>query len=335
MLPRQSSHTLVCLMHDSLPDRRCTTPRLCQCLLAESAESLSEAIASTLSLLGLPAYTCQTAAAPVQDTAADGVQSSSSSKQGPTAVSFTCLAWLIKGLSMAGHSASLQLVDIPLSYLSSHQAAASDQPLQASHAVMKTEQGSSPADGGDHTGQAGLGGTPIADEPPQHSATTQQCLQAAAATFELVPSAQDSILPLSREMSHVKVKLLWQQRFYTVALQRLEKLLTARESAGNTDGQQPTNGTDERQHSPLLLALAYLLKGTPANLSRADLPRLLGLLLTALDVLQLPGQCREKGVLRGALQSVQAVMKEPTGVPMQLIAAAVAHLVSDPSHHDG
>ena len=324
-------------MHDSLPDRRCTTPRLCQCLLAESAESLSEAIASTLSLLGLPAYTCQTAAAPVQDTAADGVQSSSSSKQGPTAVSFTCLAWLIKGLSMAGHSASLQLVDIPLSYLSSHQAPASDQPLKASHGGMKAEQGSSHADSdcNDQTGKAGLVGTPVADEPLQHSVTTEQCLQASAATFELVPSAPDSILPLSREMSHVKVKLLWQQRFYTVALQRLEKLLTVRESAGSTDRQQPTDGTDERQHGPLLLALAYLLKGTPANLSRADLPRLLGLLLTALDVLQLPGQCREKGVLRGALQSVQAVMKEPTGVPMQLIAAAVAHLVSDPSHHDG
>ncbi len=269
----------------------------------------------------------------MQDAAADGAQASSSDRQSPTAVSFTCLAWLIKGLSMAGHSASLQLVDIPSSYLSSHQVPAPDQPLKASHGGVKSEQGSSQADCGDQTGQAGLDGTPIADEPSlQPSATTGQCLQAAAATFELVPSAPDSILPLSREMSHVKVKLLWQQRFYTVALQRLEKLLTARESAGNTDGQQPTDGTDERQHGPLLLALAYLLKGTPANLSRADMPRILGLLLTALDVLQLPGQCRDKGVLRGALQSVQAVMKEPTGVCMHSITAAVAHLVSNPSH---
>ena len=321
-------------MHDSLPDGSCTAPRLWQCLLAESAKSLSEGIASALSLLGLPAYTRQAAAAPMQDAATVGAQASSSGRQGPTAVSFTCLAWLIKGLSMAGHSASLQLVDIPLSYLSSHQAPASDQPPQASHAVMKTEQGSSPVDGGDHTGQAGLGRTPIADESLQRSATTGQCLQAAAATFELVPSAQDSILPLSREMSHVKVKLLWQQRFYTVALQRLEKLLTVHESAGRTNGQQPTDSTDKRQHGPLLLALAYLLKGTPANLSRADLPRIVGLLLTALDVLQLPGQCRDKGVLRGALQSVQAVMKEPTGVCMHLIAAAVAHLVSNPLCHD-
>ena len=95
------------------------------------------------------------------------------------------------------------------------------------------------------------------------------------------------------------------------------------ESVGSTDGQQPTVSTDERQHGPLLLALAYLLKGTPANLSRADMPRILGLLLTALDVLQLPGQCRDKGLLKGALQSVQAVMKEPTGVCMHLITAAV------------
>ena len=272
----------------------------------------------------------------MQDAAADGARASSSSRQGPTAVSFTCLAWLIKGLSMAGHSASLQLVDIPLSYLSSHQAPAPDQPLKASHGGMKTEQGSLHADSdcADQTGKAGLVGTPVADEPPQHSVTTEQCLQAAAATFEVAPSAQDSILPLSRQMSHVKVKLLWQQRFYTVALQRLEKLLTVRESAGSTDGQQPTDGTDQRQHGPLLLALAYLLKGTPANLSRADMPRILGLLLTALDVLQLPGQCRDKGVLRGALQSVQTVMKEPAGVCMHLIIAAVAHLVSSPLYHD-
>ncbi len=271
----------------------------------------------------------------MQDAATDGAQASSSDRQSPTAVSFTCLAWLIKGLSMAGHSASLQLVDIPLSYLSRHQAPASGQPLKASHGGMKTEQGSSPAEGGDHSRQAGLGGTPIADESSlQHSASIGQCLQAAAATFELVPSAQDSILPLSREMSHVKVKLLWHQRFYTVALQRLEKLLTMHESVGSTDGQQPTVSTDERQHGPLLLALAYLLKGTPANLSRADMPRILGLLLTALDVLQLPGQCRDKGLLKGALQSVQAVMKEPTGVCMHLITAAVAHLVSNPSYHD-
>lgn len=261
----------------------------------------------------------------MKDAAADGAQASSSNRQSPTAVSFYCLAWLIKGLSMAGHSASLQLVDIPLSYLSSHQAPASDQPLKASHGGMKAEQGSSHADSdcNDQTGKAGLVGTPVADEPLQHSVTTEQCLQASAATFELVPSAPDSILPLSREMSHVKVKLLWQQRFYTVALQRLEKLLTVRESAGSTDRQQPTDGTDERQHGPLLLALAYLLKGTPANLSREDMPRILGLLLTALDVLQLPGQCRDKGVLRGALQSVQAVMKEPAGVCMHLITAAV------------
>ncbi|DBA97294.1 TPA: mms19 nucleotide excision repair [Trebouxia sp. C0004] len=293
---------------------------------AESTKSLSEGIASALSLLGLPVYARQTAAAPMQDAATDGAQASSSGGRGPTAASFTCLAWLIKGLSMAGHAASLQLVDIPISYLSSHQAPASDKPLQASHAVTKIQQGSSAADGGDHTRQTGRGGMPIADEALQYSATTGQCLQAAAATFELVPSAQDSILPLSREMSHVKVKLLWQQRFYTVALQRLEKLLTVRESAGDTDGQQPTDSADKRQHGPLLLALAHLLKGTPANLSRADLPRIVGLLLTALDVLQLPGQCKDKGVLKGALQSVQAVMKEPTG--RSKLEAEVTRLVA-------
>ncbi len=271
----------------------------------------------------------------MQDAAIDGARASSSDRQDPTAVSFTCLAWLIKGLCMAGHSASLQLVEIPLSYLSSHQVPDYDQTLKASHGGMKAEQGSSPADDGDHTGQGGLDGVPIADKSSlQHSATTGQCLQAAAATFELVPSAQDSILPLSREVSRAKVKLLWQQRFYTVALQRLKKLLTMHESAGSTDGQQPTNSTDKRQHGPLLLALAYLLKGTPANLSRADMPCILGLLLTALDVLQLPGQCRDKSVLRGALQSVQAVMKEPTGVCMHLITAAAAHLVLISLYHD-
>ena len=307
-----------------------------RCLLAESSESLREGIVSAVSLLGLSTYRRQTAAGPMQDAATDGAQASSSGRQDHTAVSFTCLSWLIKGICMAGlwTLTGLQLMDIPLSYLSSHQAPASEQPLQASHAVMKTEQGSFPANGGDHTGQAGLGGTSIADEPLQHSATTEQCLQAAAATFELVPSAQDSILPFDRETSHVKVKLLWQQRFYIVALYRLKELLTVCESAGSTDGQQPTDSTDKRQQGPLLLALACLLKGTPAHISKADLPGMVGLLLTALDVLQLPGQCRDKGVLRGALRSVQAVMKESTGVCTHLITAAVAHLISSLLYHD-
>ncbi|KAA6427990.1 MAG: MMS19 nucleotide excision repair protein [Trebouxia sp. A1-2] len=295
---------------------------------AESSESLREGIVSAVSLLGLSTYRRQTAAGPMQDAATDGAQASSSGRQDHTAVSFTCLSWLIKGICMAGlwTLTGLQLMDIPLSYLSSHQAPASEQPLQASHAVMKTEQGSFPANGGDHTGQAGLGGTSIADEPLQHSATTEQCLQAAAATFELVPSAQDSILPFDRETSHVKVKLLWQQRFYIVALYRLKELLTVCESAGSTDGQQPTDSTDKRQQGPLLLALACLLKGTPAHISKADLPGMVGLLLTALDVLQLPGQCRDKGVLRGALRSVQAVMKESTG--RSKLEAEVTRLVA-------
>ncbi|KAL0023064.1 hypothetical protein WJX79_007041 [Trebouxia sp. C0005] len=220
---------------------------------AESSESLREGIVSAVSLLGLSTYRRQTAAGPMQDAATDGAQASSSGRQDHTAVSFTCLSWLIKGICMAGlwTLTGLQLMDIPLSYLSSHQAPASEQPLQASHAVMKTEQGSFPANGGDHTGQAGL---------------------------------------------------------------------------GSTDGQQPTDSTDKRQQGPLLLALACLLKGTPAHISKADLPGMVGLLLTALDVLQLPGQCRDKGVLRGALRSVQAVMKESTG--RSKLEAEVTRLVA-------
>lgn len=237
--------------------------------------------------------------------------------QGPSAESFICLAWLIKGLSMAGHAASLQLVGLPLSYLHTHQIPPSAPLLQPQATDASHLGSSSHTDGGGNAHQSGAGETAVGEGLQQHPTAAWECIQAAAATFEVVLSDQDSVLSLSRDLSHVKVKLIWQQRFYTAVLQQLEKLLTtAPQLAANSsmDEQPPAKGTTERQHGPLLLALAYLLKGTPAKLSKGDLPRLVGTLLTALDVLQLPGQCRDKGVLTGLSESVQAVMKDPTGM---------------------
>ena len=278
-------------------------------------QPLDDGIATALTLMGF--------ASPKQEAAEAAVEvhsvssSSSSSVQSPSAEGFTCLAWLIKGLSMAGHAAGLHLVGLPLSYLHTHQTPPSDPQLQPQQRDVVNASSSSHTDGCGDANQSGVGGAVDGEGVQQHPAAAWECIQAAAATFEVVLSDQDSVLSLSRDLSHVKVKLIWQQRFYTAVLQQLEKLLaTAPRLAAksSTDEQPPTKGTTERQQGPLLLALAYLLKGTPAKLSKADLPRLVGTLLTALDVLQLPGQCRDKGVLTGLSESVQAVMKDPTGM---------------------
>ena len=286
-------------------------------------QPLDDGIATALTLMGFASGKQEAAEAAVEVhkiTSNTTSSSSSSSMQGPSGEGFTCLAWLIKGLSMAGHAASLHLLGLPLSYLHTHQSPPWDPLLQP----QQMDAPHSGTDDGGDAHQSGAGGAVDGGGLQQHPAAAWECIQAAASTFKLVLSDQDSVLSLSRDLSHVRVKLIWQQRFYTAVLQQLEKLLTAAPQSAadsSTDEQLPTKGTTERQQGPLLLALAYLLKGTPAKLSKADLPGLVGTLLTALDVLQLPGQCRDKGVLTGLLESVQAVTKDPTGVCPNLAVA--------------
>lgn len=260
--------------------------------------SLGEAIESALVLLGLDGW------APGAATAASA---SSPFGQPQSAHSFTCLAWLIKGLSMAGHRAGPTLAELPLSYLSSTHSRGTDSSLQGQQLTV--------VGGGVSAARDGIAGVTDTDGQLQQDPSAEgDCFHEAAATFEVVPAGPDCMLSLSREASHVKVKPLWQQRFYTVNLQQLEKLLKqSPQSADGVDGQQPAKGHVERQQGPLLLALAYLLKGTPSKISKADLPRLIGLMLTSLDMPQLPGRCKDKSVMLSLLQSIQLVMKDPTG----------------------
>ena len=207
---------------------------------------------------------------------------------------------------MAGHTAALPLIALPLSYLDSfqHQAIMSDpagpdapaQDAPGSNASLLTSAASAPAS------------TPQAIQPLDNTAGSL-CRQAAAATFEMVLSNKTSVLSLSNKMAHVVAKPLWQQRFYTTALQQLEKLLTRSDSTSPV--QEASQGLS--QQGPLLLALAYLLKGTPAKISKTDLPRLLKWLLMALALLQQPDQGADKSVIADLLKLVKTMIEDPSG----------------------
>ena len=258
--------------------------------LSAGITSLEAAMAFVLQLLG------------VDDLAQPATDPQGQLSKPRSSCTFICLAWLIKGACMAGHKSALPLTALPLSYLTCS-ASASSQPSSTS----ASDGGAipPPSAGSSHTslGEAQQSGKFQAD---------RACVHAAAATFELVSSSQASSLAFSKDMAQVIVKPLWQQRFYTVALQQLEKLLTQSQSTTSlsSDAQASQHNTSQ---GPLLLALACLLKGTPANISKADVVRLLGWLLTALNVLQQPSQCNDKNAIAGLLELVKTVVEDPTG----------------------
>ena len=213
---------------------------------------------------------------------------------------------------MAGHKPALPLTALPLTAL----------PLSYLACCARASPRSTSKSASAYA-QPAAGGSLLIPTAPSHAKlqTEQQseglpadsaCVQAAAATFELVPSTQASSLAFSKDMAHVIVKPLWQQRFYTIALQQLEKLLTQSQSTASLSADAQASQGHMRQ-GPLLLALAYLLKGTPVNISKADVLRLLGWLLTALNVLQHTSQCNDKDAIAGLLKLVKTVVEDPTG----------------------
>lgn len=265
------------------------------CPVAAGSVALEDALACVLKLLGIPDF-AQASANP------SGVRLNT----GVTSCSFTCLATILKGACMAGHKAALPLVALPLSYLEGCQGQACisgttpTEAQPAEDASLLASAGSTPAS---TLRQAALA--------PSSPAGDGSC-QAAAAAFELVPSTREGVLSLSKDMAHVIVKPLWQQRFYTAALQQLERLLTRSESAASPSPEmQPSQAHGQR--SRLLLALAYLLKGTPAKISKADLPRLLRWLLMALELVQQPGLHADKSVMAHLLELVRTIIQDATG----------------------
>ena len=255
--------------------------------------ALDDAMASVLQRLGI-ADLAQTASTP-----------RAWPHTAPSPCSFTCLAHILQGACMAGHKAALPLIALPLSYLEgvpgqgavSAPEPADEQPISDPNRLTSAVSGSA------STSQAAVSPGTTAGN---------RCCQAAAAVFEMVPSTNVSVLSLSKDMAHVTVKPLWQQRFYTAALQQLEKLLAQSESAVSLSP-EAQSGQGHSQQGALLLALAYLLKGTPAKISKADLPRLLRWLLMALELLQQPIQCAAVCVMAHLLELVKTVMEDPTG----------------------
>ncbi|KAL3149263.1 hypothetical protein ABBQ32_002080 [Trebouxia sp. C0010 RCD-2024] len=218
--------------------------------------------------------------------------------------SFTCLATILKGACMAGHKAALPLIALPLSYLQSLEGQITMSGSASANAVDAAQLTNAIPTHASRPHQAAL---------PSGYRAGDQCCQAAAAVFELVPSTKVvGVLSLSKDMAHVIVKPLWQQRFYTAALQHLDKLLTESESPASQTPDLPSS-QGHGQKGRLLLALAYLLKGTPAKISRADLSRLLRWLLMALETLQQPGLCADKFVMAHLLELVKSTIEDPTG----------------------
>ena len=213
---------------------------------------------------------------------------------------------------MAGHKAALPLVALPPSYLNSFPSQGGMSGPEPAPAKPWPDSDSAPRTRVSGMETAVAVPIPASTSTPQCNTAMTQCCQAAAATYETVPANRSCVLSLSSDMAHVVVKPLWQQRFYTVALQQLEKLLQQSESADILI-QDGKSSQCHSQQGPLLLALAYLLKGTPAKISRADLPRLLRWLLKALELLQQPDQCTEKAVMADLLERVKTMIEDPTG----------------------
>lgn len=276
-------------------------------LLAGDAASLQTAIAQAHSLLHLTPHFLQPVAEP---------------QTFPRPASFTCLAWLVKGMYMAGHVAAFDLAMLPLDYFTSRHATAA-QPAQEHHqhgiiAVTDTTTASDT-----HTQHI------LPEEGQSSELSSTAAIQAAAASlYQLVPASQFSILSLDKGLGHTTQKLLWQQRFFTQSLQQLEKLLNGATDPVTTNSastsvllindQQPqTNQSGSGQavqQEHLLVALAHLVKGTPAHIVKTALPGLAGLLLQGLAVLQQPGYSTDSSLLLGVLKTVDSVMKDATGM---------------------
>lgn len=220
---------------------------------------------------------------------------------------------------MAGHAAAFELAMLPLHYLTSrHTTAAQDQHPHGTLAMTDTTTASDR-----HTHHN------FAEEEQSSEQSSIAAIQAAAASlFQLVPASQVSILSLDKDLGHTTQKLLWQQRFFTQSLQQLKKLLQGTStpvtaepvstSAPLANEQKPQTkqlGSGQPvQYEHLLVALAHLVKGTPAHIVKTALPGLVGLLLQALAVLQQPSHSTDASLLLGVLQTVDSVMKDATGM---------------------
>lgn len=290
-------------------------------LLSGEAGQLQAALAQAQSVLHLAALSQATI---------------STAETQPQPQSFTCLAWLIKGLYMAGHTAAYELAMLPLHFLTSGQSSAT----QAAQNNPTGNDTVTAAETDEVSEQDRFHGSSTSPSDSTMELTESASIGAAAAVYELVPAEQNSILSFSRDLAHAKVKLLWQQRFFTQSLQQLQQSLHGATTSGASsatqmevdDGEaaetncsiadqqekQPNKGQSVQQQQ-LLLALAHLVKGTPPHVVKTALPGLVGLLLRTLDLLQLNMHSTDASLLLAVLFTVEGVLRDAAGMPYACI----------------
>ena len=154
-------------------------------------------------------------------------------------------------------------------------------------------------------------------------------VQEAARVFEVALAGTDCPLSLSKA-SHHTLRLLWQQRLFTAALQALssaaESVRSQQHSGTHIEAgehQQPQSlgksqmaGHQQQGLLPLLLGVAFLVKGAPPGVLKPASQALLPLLLEALQ--ELPAACLcgagdLAGLLQALLLALSQVLTDPAG----------------------
>lgn len=266
-------------------------------LLIGEAATLQGAIAQAQSLLYL----------------SDSSAFSMEAQAKPAPASFISLAWLIKGLYMAGHAGAFDLAMLPIQYLVSSRTTATlfsqADSLHGNSAMESTAKVS------DSTAQQ----KPADLRPTEDDSDVAETQAAAALVYQLVPAGiQDGVLSFSKDLAHTKQKPLWQQRFFTQILQQLQQRLTSTATSATVDvatnGHQQGSPDLAAQEEHLLVALAHLVNGTPAHVVKPALPGLVGLLLRALDVLQKERHSKVSLLLLAMLRALESVLHEAPGM---------------------
>ncbi|KAL0055388.1 hypothetical protein WJX82_011614 [Trebouxia sp. C0006] len=159
--------------------------------------------------------------------------------------------------------------------------------------------------------------------PQEWSSAVQQLLSCVARSSQSSQAvAQQAIVGLTRMAAAGHTDLLEED-----ALDALLEGATETSTAGRWQGMRRLTMASQTHDAE---SIQYQVQGSDesrqVSTSSVDIPSGDGTLPRSHSTQQLPGQCRDKGVLRGALQSVQAVMKEPAG--RSKLEAEVTRLVA-------
>ena len=260
-------------------------------------------------------------------------------KAGPgPARAWLALAHLCRGLAMAGEAAAAQaILEGSAGRLAAACAAHSPAAQGAGQQGLGAGQSSQPhvLDTGSRGAQQGphpLSQPPAALEASSKRAPQTQLtadVQETARVFEVALAGTDCPLALSKA-SHHTLRLLWQQRLFTAALQAVSSAaegVRSRQHPGphaeagepqqsHPDGKIQMAGHQQQGLLPLLLGVAFLVKGSPPGVLKPATQALLPWLLEAL--LELPAACLcgagdVAGLLQALLLALSQVLTDPAG----------------------